>query len=650
MSDVLTVAGVDLDPIDLPSYDRNQLRPVAMAFDGQVGTGSVFIRDDDNLDTYSGRRITLTTDGTVLHDGFLGAQGQTRPTDDAIKRGNNYSWQDNNLLLSHIRIEYWDRPDELDTDRVLAAMAEFCPAVDTSSYVSTGITIGMVAKIYQDTTLDEVFADAMDQTAKTWFVDKGRNLHYHGLDEDVGFNASISITDSSPDGSTSFAPSNPTRQSDPYNLANDLKVIGSAGNSVIIQDTTSITRHDADDLVHQDTVNYPDSDDTGDLTAYGDAVLATRAEDRVTYHCDLAYITDPTIIEAGMRIQVQSEVFKLASPTWTRISQVSWQTVAPGVWTLTLDMSLPMRSPWELRHRRRSKKQNTSGDVGTTNGSPISIAARSAEHIVVPWTGTDSFAYSNPTTKLVGSYNQNWVTQADPDWPCSGLGIFYWTGRHDQAVWYEVDLSGIGSDVIGVLFQSTTGANPVDGSFGAGHACRSADDHPFKVGLGQPDPLDIDDYTVLGMINPFRAWQVFIPRSMFTADTYALVIAPDWQCGGSFCGSELVDNTRGPLIGGEGQTRRYSSNSDTSITCVPVSNQALAGKTQWVPPTDGLCDGFNQTFTLGDWNGVGVPECKLDGIVLNATDYEWDGGSQTVTINIAPGADSTVAFRYYRNA
>lgn len=650
MADVLKIAGVNLDPKILPAYDRPLLRPVVMAYDGQVGSGNIYVRDPGSWSIYSGRRMTLTVGGTVMVDGFLGAKDRTRPSDDALKRGNSLTWQDNNLLLSHIRIEYWVRPDETDVDRVLAAMAAFCPTVDTSHYVSSAVTIGLPAKTYQDTTLDEVFADAMDQTAKTWFVDRRRYLHFHGLDEDVGFNCTYSITDNNPDGITSFAPTDPQEHDDPYNLANDLKVIGANGNSVIVQDTTSITRHNADGLLHQDTVNYPDSDITSDLTAYADAVLATRAEDRVTYSCGLSYLPDPTLVEAGMRIQVQSAVFGLASPTWLRISQIAYETIAPGVWKLTLDLALPTRNAWELRHRRRGKNKNQNNDVGTQQGVAIANTLYTATHHVDPWTSTDAFTYGVVGTPTIGSYIQDWVTQADPDWPCSGLGIFYWNGRYDSAGWYQVDLSGIASDVLGVVFTSTTGADPVDHSFGVGHDCRSADDHPFQVGFGQPAPLNFDDYKFLGMINPFRAWQVFIPRTMFDTGLYALVIAPAWQCGGSYCGTELEDNTRGPLIGGEGQARRYDPSSDTSITCYPVTNQGIAGKTQWVPPTSGSCDGFNQSFTLGDWNGVGVPEVKLDGIVLNAQEYSWDGTTRSVFIYIAPAADSTIAFRYYKNA
>ena len=388
MTDQLVIAGTILDPKVLPSWDRAKLSPAEAAYDGQIGVGSVAVRDTGSYSVYSGRRITFQTAGgsdkllkedggallletgdhilldetaTVIFDGFRGMLTRTRPDDDALKRLNTYAWQDNNLLLTRRRVAGWSRPAELDRDRVLAAMATFCPLVDTSTYVPNTNTVMLPAKDYTDTDLLEVFADASDMSAKTYFVDRDRKLHYHLLEENVGFNASISITDSGADGVSSFAPSRPTYTGDPYDLANDLLITGATTSVVDVNDSTSQTNHDADGLLHQDIENDPDSDDNTDLTNLGTAALATRANDRETYRLTLENLPAPTL-QAGMLITVTSSVLGLSSQA-IRIAGTQWQTPAPGVWSVELDLGSPPRVPGELREQKRSTTVPSPGTV-----------------------------------------------------------------------------------------------------------------------------------------------------------------------------------------------------------------------------------------------------------------------------------------------
>jgi len=298
--------------------------------------------------------------------------------------------------------------------------------------------------------------------------------------------------------------------------------------------------------------------------------------------------------------------------------------------------------------RRRTPTPTGGGEeTGTTDGSPISITDKEASRDRVDFDAADThdiFAYASPGSgPRPGSYSQYWVTQANPNWPCSGLGIFYWTGLIEAEVWYEVDLSGgISADWIGLRFASTTGANPVDtGLSPDGKTCI---DFPWYVGWGYPDPTALGEWILLGSINPFEPWEIFVPRNLLTAAENALVIAPAWHAAGSFCGTELVSNSVGPLVGGEGQSRRYMASSDVSVTAVPVTITG-AGRTQWVPG-DGDIDGTNAEFSIPDWDGTGVPEARVDGLIMAAADYTYDSGAKTVTLALPPPAGAAVAFRY----
>jgi hypothetical protein len=661
VGDTLRLGGSDLHPIKLPTFDRTLVRPVSMAYDGQIGSGSVFVREAD-YSIYSGRRIELWHGDAILAGGFVGAQMRTRPGDDALIRGDTYTWQDNNLLLSHRRIEYWDRGTETDVNRVLAAMAEFCPDVGTDTYVSDAITIGMPAKTYQDTFLDEVFADAMDQTAKTWFTDRERQLHFHGLNEDVGFNASISITDESPDRITSFPPGEPRRNGDPYNLSNDLKVVGTDGTSVIVQDAPSIDQHNSDGLVFQDTVNYPDSSDTGTLEAYGVAVLATRAQDRVTYQVTLYYLPDPTVLEAGMRILTTSAVLGV-SAEWLRISQLAWETPAPNVWIAHLELAQPVRSPWELRHRRKPKKPppppEPPGDATVTEDSALTLDVWQLKRNNIVFTETRAFVGTLDATDHTFTYSHaggaatvtvGSAIEGEILWPwadCGGL-MPAWTGETRLEIWGEIDLSGgLPDDWLGIRVDGQ-GAGWVADYATLSGATPIADQMIYAIGWGLPDPTAPDEFTTVATVNLFEDWSVFIPRNLLVGGVdNALVIAPTWLARGWFCQQDLDDPGPGenrPAVDGSGDSARAHTAANQLATLTPVVLSG-SGKSPWVPG-DGAIDGSNATFALISWDGSGTPEARVDGIVVGAADYTFDAGALTVTLREPPATGAQVAFRY----
>lgn len=287
--DTVRIAGTLIADSGRASWMRAKLSVTAAALDGEIATGSVYVLDQANREFDGGRAVIITyhdtgVDEQILMSGYLGEQTRDRPEDQQNigNRGNMYTVQDGNALLAHRRINKWVRPAETDVARIKALCDDYFPELDYTDFVPNTNTAMMPKKKYADTFADEVFQDVMEQTGKTWFVDSQglRRLHYHKLKEDVGFNAPISIVaDGTANLTDEFPPIMPNRRQDPYELANDIRITGSRSKHITVTDSASITAHDADDLKHQDALQF-DSNDTTILTNYANSVLADRKDER----------------------------------------------------------------------------------------------------------------------------------------------------------------------------------------------------------------------------------------------------------------------------------------------------------------------------------------------------------------------------------
>lgn len=238
-------------------------------------------------------------------------------------------------------------------------------------------------------------------------------------------------------------------------------------------------------------------------------------------------------------------------------------------------------------------------------------------------------------------------------WPwanCGGL-MPAWTGETRCEVWGELDLSGgVPDDWLGLRIDGV-GADfevgPIDYGTVPG-ATPTADQQLYAIGWGLPDPTGPGQFETVGVVNIFDTnWSVFIPRSHLSAAMNALVLAPTWVAGGYFCQQDLNDPGPGqhhPAIDGSGLAAQAQTAANTMPTVTPVLLSGT-GRSPWVP-ADGAVDGSNKTFTLISWDGTGVPEARVDDVILSPADYTYDAGAFTVTLREAPIAGAAVTFRY----
>lgn len=204
------------------------------------------------------------------------------------------------------------------------------------------------------------------------------------------------------------------------------------------------------------------------------------------------------------------------------------------------------------------------------------------------------------------------------------------TLREEQ--WFECDPG----DLVGVAslrFTYTT----TDERFTTGRMLE------YGVLAAADGPPDTDfDYEVLGTCDP-GGGTFDIPASVLTPSvTNYVVLAPRDL---SIRGVETCDDALAqPIHGGPlGDPPTYIGGGEYGSWQVDIASIAAttrvvsgSGTTPWTSMT-GDIDGTNREFTLPDWNGSGIPQVRIGGVVYAAgQDYTWDAAAGTIEMNFAP--------------
>lgn len=646
--------------------DRTYLETITIvqcANAGEVGIGGFDVRDIE-LDPIPAHKSVVINETAAtpqrMFGGYTGERGLSRGREGTIttRREWDVTILDLNTVLDDevFQSDGANRPEETDYARISWLLT-------TGAITDLGITAGVVPNT-NTVTLDatdyrgqgprEVLGDAAEAAQKTYFVydfGSGRKLYY---DKFTGTSLSSSLKLSSVfadvDSTTVLALHEPRLTLDPKDVFSTVR-LKYANGVVWSTNATTVT----DFRRREIPIERPNIQTEAKAQAVADQLADVfYASERRIFTCAVR-VSESQVndIQAGQRIEIKCPHLDINDFAWFRITR---RTVTPlgsdaeDEYYISLEFAEDLAAgPGNGGGSDKSYTDETNTttveETGTTDDTPLTITEMEARREIVNFNAAnedDTFTYESPAAgEYVGSYIQYWITQSDPDWPCAGLGIFFWTGLKEAETWLEVDLSGgVDPDWIGIRFSGPA-ADPTPDVSGA--AAASAEGFPFALGWGYADPTALGEYTFLTTFNPFEPWEIFIPRNLLTADVNALVLAPLWHARGSFCGTELVDNSRGPLIGGEGQSRFYRAGDET-YTAVPVL-VAGSGKTQWVPGI-GDIDGTNAEFELSDWDGTGVPEARIDGLIAAAGDYEYDSGAGTVTFYVAPVVGAAVAFRY----
>lgn len=367
---------------------------------------------------------------------------------------------------------------------------------------------------------------------------------------------------------------------------------------------------------------------------------AEDEEDVITVTLHKVPPAQVNLIRAGQRIEVKfTHLPGYSAWTWMRVVR---RTVAQDGDTQEFyQLSLALNQPKQGGSKVRHKPGRHPDAATTTDGSSITLTERQA------YSAFDGFeldpiddkGYTNPVIKKIGSWVYHNIPYTTGGCP---LGFGGWSGDSEYEGWWEYTTGALADDVVGVRF-TIGAANPT-------YIYGNAADQPYTYGFATAQPTDVGQFTPLGQVDWVGAGAVVdVPRSAINeGGTSYFVIGPGWRCAQDafFCAQDLADGLNGPAgslsSGGEGNSGQLRI---PTVTATYLVLDGTSGLTPWIAG-DGAVNGTNQTFTLYGWDGTGSPRVKINGLVLDGTDFDFDSDALTVTLHVAPQAGDSVSFRY----
>lgn len=306
---------------------------------GQAGTGFGFdFADDAAAYEFPARRVVRFTIGsTVCGRGRVAVKDLGRGTafvGDTRQYAVNFT--DGNAHLQGIPVHGWDRPAETDVARITALCADFLagsPRASTdlaTTYLSSDGPVDLEAKVYDSTNPAGVVAEIERIAGKLFFVTVDDEVFYDRVDS-ANYNASLSVTDSSPNLTSSFPPiaDGPVGTQDGSELYSGLGLTyGNPSTTIYGGDSTAESDHD----YWQEIVNS-DATTSEQAAAELASLLEFRKveEDRFRFAIRLTE-AQVDLVKYGQNISFRSAAAGILSPITIRIARLVWEEFAPGIY------------------------------------------------------------------------------------------------------------------------------------------------------------------------------------------------------------------------------------------------------------------------------------------------------------------------------
>jgi len=528
------------------------------------------------------------------------------------------------------------RPAESLTERVAWVL----------SYLAYPVTTGGVSlptetaerESYGGHTVREALDVLCDVHRLAYYVDVDRDLH---LFRSESIAAPFELDDVAPDHVSRFPYSEWRHTEDSVELTNAVYVQGERSQAWVT-DAGSIATYGRQERSVNDTT-------LATSTAVARAGARAIAEGKDPQVDGELTCWEPGL-RAGMSFRLTNDLWGFDARTFVVVSvevtAVDPHDAAGEAFVRTLVRYSDRRRARPGRHRR------TKGQATIEDGTPIALtrACLSVVRDRIGYSGStpnvpiaDSVAYASPVppshdtiTEAAPAYRRPYIFASCP--PVFQGG---WSGWSHEEQWLEFDPGDL-TGVSAIRFTYTVD----DPTFTSGRSfvigVRPAADGP-PTGEGQ--------FTELGRCSA-DGGHFDVPAGVLTASTTNRVcLAPGWSCprGVETCDGALANGFEGPLGGTAPGGGEYGSGR-VSLDAVTAMTRVLAGsgRTPWATPT-GSVDGTNATFDLPDWDGHGVPEVRIGGVVLAYdTDYTLNTDAGTVTLVEAPWAGAELVARWSR--
>lgn len=228
-------------------------------------------------------------------------------------------------------------------------------------------------------------------------------------------------------------------------------------------------------------------------------------------------------------------------------------------------------------------------------------------------------------------YNEAYTVTGCP------IGGGAWEGWSDQAVWAQFTAPADDPTYFGLRVTIDLTAIISSGGYQGGFIIRVYGGAGAANLWGAGSPI--------GSMQPGVSTTFDIPRNLVNwGGVTSLIIEPDWLCdrNGFYCNS--IAYFGNPAADGRGQSGIYHTPS-VSTLCPARFVPDTGGNSGWVPGY-GDVDGANATFELISWDGTGVVEASINGLIQPASEVTLDTVAMTATLDSPPPEGAVVLFLY----
>lgn len=380
--------------------DRRTWRAGGVANKGDTDAASGFDVDDDSgaYDFPTRRVVRLiedaTTPDTTLFRGRIVSSGIGRGT---RHFGNAMSHDvmlvDYNADLGGIPLSRWTRPAETGSERLQALMAFLggnprASTVLTDDYIAEPDDDDLDAYVYEDTNPAGVISHIVGETGKECFVTVDGEMFYDDADS-TAYAAGLSITDSSPNLTTSFPP---IWEGDAATL-DGTEFFGGVTVKWSRNRRTTVIDQAAEDARDFWRTSYTDETirSVPAATKRGNALLSEHADDNKVIKCALKlHRTKVDLVKWGQTLSFRAAAARETTPVTLRVKRLIWEPLDPEYYLAHLELAWP------------TKLSGFSGGTPSQNPEPFDpIACADDPTLVqqspVAYSGADCVLPANPT-------------------------------------------------------------------------------------------------------------------------------------------------------------------------------------------------------------------------------------------------------------
>lgn len=539
------------------------------------------------------------------------------------------------------------RPAETDTQRIAWLLGSgYTGPISSSDANVLGYDVDVDKADYRGQTMADVLSDCAQVSGANYFVawddTLGATLHYYRPTR--AFNSStlrISNVQTEVNTDTVFAPDEDAYLSkDPSGVFSGLYYgYGEHAAHVFREDASVLASigHKRETRDEDSSVRTP-----GRAQAKADRWLTEAQTELDTISVTLRQVprSKVNLIRAGQRIEVKfTHLPGFTSYTWMRVTRrtVAQDGESQRYYSVGLELANPKQGGSKVRH----KPQPVAPDV--VDAGSVSYTRKSLEQTI----GTDDGHGGTADGTTYGTVPPNRNTIVDAvDYATTYVyancpfGESGFNGRRVLEQWLEFDPGNL-DDVAGVRITYTTTTDL---------GILLYTQYPLLYGyLLSGPPTAAGQGIILGECS-MGGGAFTIPSSVLVPNaTNYIFLRAGWQSqpSGMVCSGQLVAGLKGPLGdsmdpgGGE-----FNSGSlAVTFTSAQLRTVEGSGDIPWSPLL-GDVDGTNVTFTMGNWDGTGVPRIRIGGLELAAgSDFTYDDDG-VVTLDVAPWPGATLAGRW----